>query len=540
MFAGLTVGVVALPLAMAFAIACNVDPGKGLVTAIIGGFLISFFSGSNVQIGGPTGAFVVIILGVVAQYGLSGLVISTVLAGIFLILFGLFKMGGLIRFIPFPVTTGFTSGIAVVIFSTQIKDLLGLGIPEGITIPADFVGKWLCYFEYIGTINPHALGVSAGTILVILVCRHWFPKVPGMLAGMLVATVLVKAMGLPVDTIGDKFGALPSSLPVPGLPDFQWGEVKALLTPAFTIALLAAVESLLSATVADGMTGKKHKPNVELIAQGIGNIGSAFFGGIPATGAIARTATNVKAGGKTPVSGLVHALTLLVILLVFGQYATMVPLAALGGILVVVCYNMAELPMFARLLKGPRSDAFVLVLTFVLTVMVDLIVAVEVGVVLAALLFIGRMSAISDVSKITDDITGEGGDIDESRSIEKRAVPAGVEVYEVQGPFFFGAVDRFKERILKGMEDNKAQVLILRMRQVPALDATGLNVLRGLLNHCRKNDIRLMMSGVQSQPLQVFRTSGFIHEIHKINICTDVDAALFKAGRYLTRLQEKV
>lgn len=382
LFAGLTVGVVAIPLAMAFAIACGLSPSQGLVTAIVAGFLISLFSGSKYQIGGPTGAFVIIIMGVLEQYHASGLLICTLMAGVFLIIFGVCRMGALIRFIPFPVTTGFTSGIAVVIFSTQIKDIFGLTIAE--KIPGDFIDKWACYFQHFHTVNWAALGLAAGTVILTLLSRRFWPKGPAMLVGMLGMTAVSVAFTLPVATIGQAFGSLPNTLPMPSLPHIEWHNVGALTAPAFTIALLAAIESLLSASVADGMTGGRHKPNMELIAQGIGNIGSALFGGIPATGAIARTATNIKAGAKSPVSGMIHSLTLLAILMAFAQYAQQIPLAVLAGILTVVCYNMSEMHTFRRLLKGPRQDAAVLVITFLLTVFVDLVVAVEVGVVLAA------------------------------------------------------------------------------------------------------------------------------------------------------------
>lgn len=537
LMAGITVGIVALPLAMAFALAAGFSPTEGLVTAIIAGGLMACTTGSKVQIGGPTGAFIIIIVGVVAKFGISGLLISTMLAGLFMILFGLFKMGGLIRFIPFPVITGFTSGIALTIFSTQMKDLLGLPL-AGSEIPAAFIAKWGCYFQNIGTTNLAALGISLLTVIAIILTRKFAPKLPAMLIGMLAATIVAQLAGLNIETIGARYPDLPTSLPSPGLPHgFDWSRLPELVSPAFTIALLAAIESLLSATVADGMIGKRHKPNTELISQGIGNIGSAFFGGLPATGAIARTATNVKAGGKTPVSGIIHALTIFGVLLLFGSYIKMIPFAALGGVLVIVCYNMSEIPAFARIVRGPRTDVIVLLITFILTVLVDLTVAVEVGVVLAALFFIGRMSRLSEVNKITGDITGDGTDAG-PRPIEERYVPEGVEVFEVQGPFFFGAVSQFKELILRGIDEDKIDVVILRMRQVPILDATGLNVLRGLLEHCKRKNIRLMMSGVQPQTLALFRHSGFMAEIHKINLCIDIDAALARARRYLDRKHE--
>lgn len=529
LFAGLTVGVVALPLAMAFSIACGLGPEKGLVTAVVAGFLISLFSGSRFQIGGPTGAFVIIISGVLTKFGFDGLVVCTLLAGILLVVMGLCRMGALIRFIPFPVITGFTSGIAVVIFSTQIKDMLGLSISGD--IPAGFVQKWGCYFNNIATINWTALSLCAGTIAVILLCRKFNSKLPAMLIGMLVMTVVSAAFDLPVETIGDRFTELPNSLPSPSLPAFGWGHLNDLVMPAFTIALLAAIESLLSASVADGMTSTRHKPNAELVAQGIGNIGSALFMGIPATGAIARTATNVKAGGKTPISGIIHAVTVLLILVLFAQYAKLIPFSVLAGILAIVCYNMSEMRTFARLLRAPRSDAAVLLITFFLTVFVDLIVAVEVGVVLASLLFIGRMAQTSQISAVKDALNDEG---DSSRSTEHKEIPPGVEIFDIQGPFFFGAVDGFKEFVFRTLESD-VHIVILRMRLVPVLDATGLQVLEDFCKQCLHRDIKLLLCGVQPAPLKVIRHAHLYRAIKKPNICADIDAALARARRIIAK-----
>lgn len=527
--AGLTVGVVALPLAMAFAIACGIQeitPSTGLITAVVAGFMISLLGGSKYQIGGPTGAFVVLIAGVAGSFGMAGLILCTLLAGIFLILFGVFRMGALIKFIPYPVTTGFTSGIAVTIFCTQVKDLLGLNIPGA--VPAEFVEKWACYFRYFDTVNYWALGISLLTIAVILVTKRLLPKAPFMLVGMLVSTVVCAAFGLPVETIGSRFGELPQGLPMPEFPAFDWGNLPALIKPAFVIALLAAIESLLSASVADGMTGSRHHPNTELIGQGVGNIASALFGGIPATGAIARTATNIRAGAKTPVSGLIHAVTLLLILMLAGQYAAIVPLPALAGILVLVCWNMAEVSTFTHLLKGPRQDAAVLIITFILTVLIDLVVAVEVGVVLAALLFIGRMAKISNVESISREIEGEDPEEQPSRSRYLRHIPENVEVFDIQGPFFFGAVEKFKDNVFRTMDD-KIEYVLLRMRLVPALDASGLHVLEDFLEYCRRHGITLLLCGVQPQPHKVIRRDAdFITNLTHDNICENIDAALVR------------
>ncbi|MCQ2364838.1 MAG: SulP family inorganic anion transporter [Akkermansia sp.] len=525
--AGLTVGVVALPLAMAFAIAVGsqaITPSVGLVTAVVAGFMISLFGGSKFQIGGPTGAFVVLIASVVGSFGVSGLVLCTLLAGLFLVLFGVFRMGSLIKFIPYPVTTGFTSGIAVTIFCTQVKDILGLQIAGN--VPADFFAKWQCYFAHIDTVNPWAVGVTLLTIALILLTNRLFPRAPHMLVGMLITTVICQVFSLPVETIGSRFGELPHGLPMPTLPEFEWSHLPKLIQPAFVIALLAAIESLLSASVADGMTGSRHHPNTELIGQGIGNICSALFGGLPATGAIARTATNIRSGAKTPVSGLIHAVTLLLILLLAGEYATMVPLAALAGILVIVCYNMAEVETFAHLLHGPRQDALVLCTTFLLTVVIDLVVAVEVGVVMAALLFIGRMAQISNVADITNEIEGNDPEELPERSRYLRQVPDNVEIFDVQGPFFFGAVEQFKDMVFRTLEHDIEYVL-LRLRLVPALDATGLHVLEDFLEYCHENGVTLLLCGVQPQPMQVIRKdSPFLSELHMENICENIDAAL--------------
>lgn len=529
LFAGLTVGVVALPLAMAFAIASGVPPERGLFTAIIAGFLISFLGGSRVQIGGPTGAFVVIVAGIMAEHGYDGLVYCTIMAGFFLIALGLSKMGGLIKFIPFPVITGFTSGIAVVIFSTQIKDLLGLQMPAP---PAEFIPKWIEYVKHLGTFTPAAAGLGIGTIIIISVTRKFVPRLPAMLIGMAAATLATVLFGLEVETIGSRFGDLPRVLPAPELPAFDIEKMKSLIAPAFTVGLLAAIESLLSATVADGMIGGRHRSNMELIAQGAANIGSAVFGGIPATGAIARTVTNIKSGAKTPVAGIIHAISLALILLLFAPYAKMIPLAALAGILVVVSYNMSEIENFLGLLKAPKSDVMVLLTTFVLTVFVDLTVAVQVGIVLAALLFIRRMAEVTNVGVVTRELQGNGeDDSGDPNAIAKRDVPPGVEVFEIQGPFFFGAADRFKESV--GLIEKPVPVIILRLRNVPAIDATGLYTLKDFLHRCKRDHTTLILSGVHTQPLFAIERSGLWNLIGEENIFGNIDDALNHAREIL-------
>jgi len=537
LFAGVTVGVVALPLAMAFAIASGLPPERGLFTAIVAGFLISLFGGSKVQIGGPTGAFVVLISSITLQYGYSGLALCTLMAGIILILLGLFRMGGLIKFIPFPVTTGFTTGIAVVIFSTQIRDLLGLKIEK---VPAAFLEKWQVYFESLNTMSFGTVLVGIGTIVVILLIQRFRPKLPAMLIGMVVATLVAHVCALNVETIGSTFGELPRMLPAPSFPKIEFSQIGDLAKPAFTVALLAAIESLLSATVADGMIGDRHRPNAELIAQGIANVGSVIFGGIPATGAIARTATNVKSGAKTPVAGVIHAVVLSLLLLLFAPVAKLIPLAALAGILVVVSYNMSELHNFVSICKGPKSDACVLILTFALTVLVDLTVAVQVGVVLAALLFIWRMSENTDVNVITERVQGKTVAEEEFYAIAPRDVPEGVEIFEINGPFFFGMIHRFKNAI-RNMEE-PAAALIIRARNVLAVDATGIHTLRSLYKQCRKKGIYLIFSEVHSQPLKAFQRSGLIFEVGRDNFCKSMDDALKRAKNLLkmtTKPQEE-
>lgn len=521
LLAGLTVGIVAIPLAMAFAIASGLPPERGLFTAVVAGFLISILGGSRVQIGGPTGAFVVIVSGIVAQYGYAGLVAATAMAGVMLIAMGLGRMGGLIRFIPFPVITGFTSGIAVVIFSTQIKDLLGLQMGSP---PVDFLPKWGAYIRHFDTIEYSAAGVGLGTILVVFLIRKFFPRWPALLIGMVAATAVAASFGLDVETIGSRFGDLPRTLPMPSWAGVSLGEMKNLMKPAFTIAILCAIESLLSATVADGMTGGKHRSNTELVAQGVANIGSALFGGIPATGAIARTVTNIKSGGKTPVAGVIHALTLALVLLFLAPVARLIPLAALAGVLVVVSAGMSEAGHFIRLLKSPRSDVLVLLTTFFLTVFVDLTVAVEVGIVLASLLFIRRMAEVGHVREITDGLYDDPSGDENGWTNRLENLPDSVVVYEVEGPFFFGASDHFRQ--IMQSKERSTSVLILRVRHVPVIDATGLNILRELQARCLKKHTQLVFSGVMKHPMDVFRKTGFVEEVGSENFCSSIDDAL--------------
>ena len=522
LFAGIIVGVVALPLAIAFAIASGVTPEKGLITAVVAGLIISALGGSRVQIGGPTGAFIVIVYGIVQTYGVNGLIIATFMAGIMLIIMGFAKLGAVIKFIPHPLIIGFTSGIALIIFSSQVKDFLGLSMGA---VPADFLAKWKAFFLNISSINIYAVAIAAATMLIILLWPKVNKKIPGSLIAILVTTAVVQFFHLPVETIGSRFGVISSSFPAPQLPLADFATFKKLIQPAFTIAMLGAIESLLSAVVADGMISGNHRSNTELIAQGTANIFSSLFGGIPATGAIARTATNVKNGGRTPVAGIVHAVTLLIILLIAGSLASLIPIANLAGILVIVAYNMSEWKNFKSILKGPKGDVLVLLITFFLTVLIDLTVAIEVGIILAAFLFMRNMIKFSGVSAYTADIDDEdfGYDLVE----DKYQVPKGVEVFEIMGPLFFGAAYKFKDA-MKYIEHPKA--LIIRMRHVPLIDATGIQALKDVSKDLKKHHTKLILSEVNSkQVLKELKDSRLLFSIGKGNIFETLEQALQKA-----------
>ena len=512
--AGVVVGIVALPLALAFAIASGVPPERGLYTAIIAGFLISALGGSRVQIGGPTGAFVVIVYGIVQQFGYEGLVICTVLAGAILVVLGLARMGALIKYIPYPVITGFTAGIAVIIFSSQMKDFFGLKMGA---VPADFMEKWVAYAGNFGSIDPATAFLAVGTLAVLLIWPRISRVIPGPFVAMILATLVVQLFDLPVETIGSRFGGVPSSLPRPHWPDIPWTHIRALVSPSLTIALLAAIESLLSAVVADGMIGTRHNSTLELVAQGVANIASPIFGGIPATGAIARTATNVRTGGRTPLAGIVHAVTLMLILLLLGKWAAMIPLCALAAILVVVAYHMSEWRSFAGLLRAPKSDIAVLLITFALTVFVDLTIAVQIGIVAASLLFMKRMADITQIEGVTaadpaDDDVGEISQVRRRKNIlGGREIPAGVEVYEVNGPFFFGVADKLKDVMSEIAKPPR--VFILRMRHVPAVDATGLHALDQMAKKCRAQGTLLVLTEIREQPRNAIARSGKSFEI---------------------------
>jgi SulP family sulfate permease len=527
--AGLTVAIVALPLAMALGIASGASPDKGLITVVIAGFLISALGGSRVQIGGPTGAFVVVVFNVIAKHGYDGLILATLLAGAILIAAGFARLGQLIKFIPHPVVTGFTAGIAVIIASSQVKDFLGLSIA---TVPADFFPKWQAYIQAAGTISGSTLAVGAGSLAVILLLRRFAPRLPGFLIAVVLATVVVLLFGLPVDTIGSRFPHIPAGLPMPGLPAFSFAKVRDVLPSAFTIAFLAGIESLLSAVVADGMMGSRHRSNQELVGQGVANMVSALFGGLPATGAIARTATNIRAGGLTPVAGMLHAAFVLLFVLFASRLMAFVPMAALAAILFMVAWGMSEYQRFISLLRMPNGDRAVLLLTFGLTVIVDLTVAICVGVTLASLLFMKRMSEAVQI-----DGSGNGGfDIDppEDEPDQRAALPAGVEVFRINGPFFFGVAGELLDTLRR--VGQIPRIIVLRMRLVPFLDASGVIALGELIHQARIAGTRVILSGVQPQPQEMLRRGGFGSESADIQYCATYADALDAARQGVDRI----
>jgi sulfate permease, SulP family len=514
LFAGIIVGIVALPLAIAFAVASGVSPEKGIITAVVAGFIISFLGGSRVQIGGPTGAYIVIVFGIVSTYGIDGLIISTIMAGLMLIAFGLLKLGSLLKFIPHPLIVGFTSGIALVIFSTQIKDAFGL---ETGPMPADFIDKWEVYFNSLSTINYTALIITVATIVIAQTFRKITNKIPGTFVAIILMTAVVAIFKLPVTTIETLFGDIPGTISLE-VPNFDFSNLSYYLAPALTIAILGAIESLLSAVVADGMTGGNHRSNTELIAQGIANVVTPFFGGIPATGAIARTATNIKNGGRTPIAGIIHAITLLFIMLFFGQYAKLIPMSCLAGILILVAYNMSEWRSFLSILRGSAFDIIILLTTFFLTVLVDLTIAIQIGVVLSAILFMKRMADNGQsILKEKD-----------SHIIENYGfLPKEIEIYEISGPFFFGAAKQYSE-VLKGLSSS-TKVLIIRMRYVPFIDATGVHNFKEAIKSLKAGDKKIMLSGVQPDVRKELDKARISFMIGKANIFNDFDDALKKA-----------
>lgn len=541
LIAGITVGVIALPLAMAFGIASIPEhvaaeagispPAMGLYTAVVAGLLISALGGSHVQIGGPTGAFIVIVYGIASRHGYAGLATATLMAGVIIILLGLTRFGAMIKYIPYPVTTGFTTGIAVIIASSQVKDFLGLKMGA---VPAEFVEKWKVYFEHLRDWDPATAAVGIGSFVLLVILRRTIPRIPWGIVTVIVGSLVVYLLGLPVDTIGARFGAIPRTLPAPHLPPLDFELVRQLIPEATTIALLASIESLLSAVVADGMTGTRHKADCELVAQGAANVGVVFFGGIPATGAIARTTANVKSGARTPVAGMVHAVVLFLIMLLLAPLAARIPLATLAALLLMVAWNMSEIDHFRYILRAPRSDIIVLLTTFGLTVFTDLTIAVGVGMVLASMLFMKRMSDVSGVKMITADIEDdpsvtELGIAKDPSAVAGRDIPPGVEVYEINGPFFFGVADRLQDT-LRGLE-KPPRVFILRMRRVPAIDATGMHALEEFYMKCHARGTRLLLAGVHAQPLYALMNVGFDREIGRENLFETIEAALAFARR---------
>ncbi len=529
LMAGIIVGIVALPLAIAFGIASGVTPEKGIITAIVAGFVISALGGSKVQIGGPTGAFIIIIYGIIQQYGMEGLTIATLMAGVFLILFGFLHLGTIIKFIPYPIVVGFTSGIAVTIFTTQVKDLFGLNIAS---VPSDFIEKWICYFNNFSTVDLWSSVIGIVSVVIIMLTPKVSKKIPGSLVAIIVMTVaallLKQFAGVEsIETIGDRF-AISNSLPEATVPALSWETIKNLVSPAITIAILGAIESLLSAAVADGVIGDHHNSNTELIAQGVANLASPIFGGIPATGAIARTMTNINNGGRTPFAGIVHAVVLLLIFLFLMPLAKYIPMACLAGVLVVVSYGMSGWRSFLALMKNPKSDVTVLLITFFLTIIFDLTIAIEVGLIIACLLFMRRMSETTDVHVISNEINPDDEDSDmHLGNIEHLTIPKGVEVYEINGPYFFGAGNRFEE-IMATLGD-RPQVRIIRMRKVPFVDSTGIHNLTNLCEMSQKEGIQIVLSGVTEKVHSQLNKAGFYDIVGQDNICSHIDIALDRA-----------
>ena len=535
LMAGIIVGIVALPLAIAFGIASGVSPEKGIITAIIAGFLTSALGGSRVQIGGPTGAFIVIVYGIIQQYGIEGLTVATIMAGVFLILLGLFRLGTIIKFIPYPIVVGFTSGIAVTIFTTQIKDLFGLTTPE---MPGDFAGKWMVYFQNFGTIDLWATAVGVISVAIIALTPRFSKKIPGSLIAIVVMTLAVYLLkryaGIDsVETIGDRF-TINSQLPDAVIPALSWEGMKGLLPAAITIAVLGAIESLLSATVADGVTGDKHNSNQELVAQGIANVVTPLFGGIPATGAIARTMTNINNGGRTPIAGIIHAIVLLLIFLFLMPLIKLVPMSCLAGVLIVVSYNMSGWRTVRSLLKNPKSDVSVLIITFLLTVIFNLTIAIEIGLLLAVVLFLRRMTETTQISVLHDELDIATGT--ESTTHEVLKVAKGVEVYEIEGPFFFGVATKFDE-LMRSMAD-RPLVRIIRMRKVPFIDSTAIHNLEILITSSQKEKIHVILSGVNPTVHATLKKANIDRLIGDDHICDHITKAVAKANEFVAEMKK--
>jgi SulP family sulfate permease len=526
-FAGVTVGFVALPLAMAFSIAAGATPAQGLFTSILAGFAAAIFGGSNFQISGPSVSFMVITMKILSNHGMPGLFTAAFMAGIILIVMGISGLGRFVKYMPYPVTTGFSTGIGVMIFSQQIKDFFGLDIAQS---SIGFFEKWSEYVRFFPTVNLSALGIGVGTVIIILLVRKFFPRIPGSVIGVIAATAFCFALTLPAETIGSRFGGIPSSFPLPALPAFNFEMFRLLLPDAFTIALLCVIESLLSAVVADGMTGERHNSNMELVAQGLGNIVSSVFGGIPSTGAIARTATNIKSGAASPVAGIVHVIVLVLFVLFLSPLASLIPLTSLAAVLMVVAWDVSDFKRFFRIIKtSPKSDITVLLTTFLLTVLVDITFAVEVGIIISVFLFMLRMIEVAGIKpgkafakELVNDSEDSDGPIPEHSK--------NIEIYEITGPFFFGVADILQDtlqRISKAPE-----ILILRMKDVPAIDSTGISVLETFVNQCKRKKIRVMLCDIQVQPMKALSKAGFIGEIGIENIIDDLDKAIALAENF--------
>ena len=530
LLAGVIVGIVALPLAIAFGIASGATPEAGILTAIVAGFIISFFGGSKVQIGGPTGAFIVIVYGIIQEYGMSGLCIATFMAGAFLILMGVLHLGTIIKYIPYPIVVGFTSGIALTIFATQIKDLFGLQIES---VPAGFIDKWAVYFQHFDTVSWWSLLIGVGSILIIVFTPKISRKLPGSLAAIIIMTIvclILRSVGVEgIETIGDRF-SISTELPQAEVPKINWESITRLAQPAMVIAMLGAIESLLSAAVADGVIGDRHDSNQELVAQGIANMVSPLIGGIPATGAIARTMTNINNGGRTPIAGIAHAIVLALIYLFLMPLVKFIPMACLAGILVVVSYNMSEWRSFKAILKNPKSDIIVLLVTFFLTVIFDLTVAIEVGVLIACLLCMKRMAETTNVSVLSDEID-PSADTDVQGNLEHLTIPEGVKVYEINGPYFFGIGNKFEE--MMGDMGGRAKVRIIRMRKVPFIDSTGVHNLQNMCRMCSQMGVKVVLSGVNPQVMKVIEDAGMDDVVGKENICSHINIALRRAEEIL-------
>lgn len=521
---GLIVGIVALPLAIAFAIASGVSPEKGIITAIIAGIIISTFGGSRVQIGGPTGAFIVIVYGIIQEFGTDGLTIATFMAGFIIIGLGLARMGNLLKFVPYSLIVGFTSGIALIIFSSQINDFFGLHISK---VPADFIEKWTIYFENWSNVNWYAIAIGFGTVLLTLYFQKLHNKIPGSIIAIILSTIIVKVFNIPVETIESNFGDIPNHFSAPSLPHVNYETIKSLIQPAFAIALLGSIESLLSAVVSDSMFGGKHRSNMELIAQGGANIVSSLFGGIPATGAIARTATNVKNGGRTPIAGIVHALVLLAIMLLFAPYAKLIPMSCLAGILIVVAYYMSEWRQFRSILKGNRMDIIILLTTFFLTVIFDLVIAIEIGIVLSSFMFMKRMSDSINIQNISSENKNEESLFDE----ELFSLPKEVLIYEINGPLFFGAARQFQETITNTHIEPK--VVIIRMRYVPLIDATGYQSLKEIIKTYKSKNIQVILSGISDFLSKDFEKHGMDKVIEEKFVVRNIEKAIEKAKVFI-------